>query len=507
MHERSRSRFFSNTLALVLQTVVATLLTLVQVKVLSNFLPKDEFGLFVSLRGLSLLISMLAANGIPQVLVRFLPVSEARGDVRSALRTGTVALLLGTTLVVLLCLLAHVCRRQLFGFADMAIEETTYFWFYVTTVGVAVKLILYGAFNGLRRLSTQTVLEVTSLAAALAWIVAMRNDLSVGLLFRILGVVQVATLALGVPVYYALVRRSHGEGEEGGERPTRHTYVEYWLWATGLSLVALAFTDVDRYLLAHVLTLESLALFHIVSRISRLANRLLGVANLSLQPEISRLDAEARRQSIAASTAIFLKFNTVLAVVAAVAIAGFAGELISLVASPDYLPASALLVVLALSLPITTMTAPLTTAMKATDRVRDALWTDLAWAGAYVLLIFFLGARYGLIGVGAAQVAAAGTQLLLAARLSRLSVAGVLAEVGVKLALSAALVFWPVFASPLLGWGGTATVVLKALLFVIGCAAFVIVTRRVTIFTGPERRTMDDVLRARGLGALARLYS
>ena len=89
MESHKRSRFFSNTVALIVQTVVATVVTLVQVKILSNSLSKDTFGLFVSLRGLSLLISMLAANGLPALLVRFLPAYErAAGNGRTHHRPG-----------------------------------------------------------------------------------------------------------------------------------------------------------------------------------------------------------------------------------------------------------------------------------------------------------------------------------------------------------------------------------------------------------------------------------
>ena len=92
MPARGQSRFFSNTIALAFQTGMATVLTLLQVKILATHLPQAEFGLFASLRGLSLFLSLLAANGIPQLLVRFLPAHEsgARPGWRSAVESHRV---------------------------------------------------------------------------------------------------------------------------------------------------------------------------------------------------------------------------------------------------------------------------------------------------------------------------------------------------------------------------------------------------------------------------------
>ena len=85
-----RSRFVGNTAVLVVSTVLATALTLAQMKILAAGLALSVFGLFASLRGLSLLIAMLAANGFPQVLTRFLPEYAARGQRATAARTASL---------------------------------------------------------------------------------------------------------------------------------------------------------------------------------------------------------------------------------------------------------------------------------------------------------------------------------------------------------------------------------------------------------------------------------
>jgi len=209
--------------------------------------------------------------------------------------------------------------------------------------------------------------------------------------------------------------------ETGNGGPDRQFsgYGSYWLGATGLSLVAVAFTDVDRYLLSRVLTLEILSQFHIGSRVLRLANRFMSVPVLSFQPEVTRLDTEHRSETILSSTRVFLKFNAAVAWVVALTIWAFAPEIVRLVSSQRYLAAVPLLRILVLSIPLTAMTAPLTTVMKAGNRVKQALYCDLVWAVTYLSLMFVLGGVYGLIGVGFAQVAASLCQIILAAVLSR----------------------------------------------------------------------------------------
>jgi O-antigen/teichoic acid export membrane protein len=192
------------------------------------------------------------------------------------------------------------------------------------------------------------------------------------------------------------------------------------------------------------LSLELLAAFHVGSRVGRLANRLLGAANLAFQPEVTRLDAEGRGARVVESTRIFIKFNTALSLWMTSALVVFARDVIVIVSSAAYDTAVPLLVLFALSLPLSTMTAPLTSVMKAVDQVRGALWCDLAWAVCYVGLIFALAPAFGLVGVGYAQVAACAVQLALALRLSRLPFGpGEVLRLSWKLVLSGGAAFLP----------------------------------------------------------------
>jgi O-antigen/teichoic acid export membrane protein len=292
-----------------------------------------------------------------------------------------------------------------------------------------------------------------------------------------------------------------------GEANWRHRYLSYLVWAVGLSLVALAFTDVDRYLLAQVISLELLALFHIGSRVGRLANRLLGVANIAFQPEVTRLDTEGREETVVRSTRIFLKFNSAIAVFVTAFIVIFAREIIVLVSSDGYTGAVPLLVILAVSFPLTTMTAPITSVMKALDQIREALLCDLAWAVAYVVLIVALAPPLGLVGVGLAHLCACVAQLLLAVRISKLPLASrYVFGLGARLFAAGLVSFVPVLLidavieTSSIWFSG-----LEVLLFVSGALVFRRMLRALNVFDPNERSTLADLLEARRLGIIGRL--
>jgi O-antigen/teichoic acid export membrane protein len=503
--QRGRSRFFSNTVALVIQTIVATLLTLAQVKILSNFLDQSVFGLFASLRGFSLLLAMLAANGLPQLLVRFVPEHESRGDRRSAASLSAICFGVSTLLLVLLCVLAYALRPWVLSYLGSdALSHGLIGWFAVSTLAVMLKQVLYGGLNGLRRLTIQVVIELASLAAVLVWIAIARQHLTLPLLFKILGTVHGLSIVAGLPVYFSLLKKT-GEAKTDADGSPR--YGSYMLWATGISLVAVAFTDVDRYLLAQVLSLELLALFHIGARVARLGHRLLGVANLAFQPEVTRIFAEGRQSEIGNATRLFMKFNVAVSMVIVAGLVLFANEIIIVVTSRAYLAAVPLMLILTASLPITTLTAPITSVMKALDQVRAALLADLAWAVTYIGMIFALGPSYGLKGIGMAALFASAVQLVVALRSSQLAIGvDLVARALAKLALSASLAWTPVYVSGLLVSGAVAEPLVKILLFIIGLVLYQRMLRITAFFDESEKSTLGSILRARGLGLCTRIF-
>ena len=130
-----------------------------------------------------------------------------------------------------------------------------------------------------------------SAGVVLALIVYHRDTLDIVSLIRILGAVNGVAALIGLMIFFGWIlgtvkRKERGEAQTNGSRASE--YRSYVLWASALSFVSFSFTDVDRYILAQVLTLEVLALFDVGVRPIRLANRLLCISNVAFQPEVTR---------------------------------------------------------------------------------------------------------------------------------------------------------------------------------------------------------------------------
>jgi len=507
----SRSRFVSNTTALGVAAVLTTILTLAQVKILAGFLSKGAFGLFASLRGLSLLFSMVAANGLPQLLTRFLPSLQVEGRKASMLQISLVSIAVASGLLVLCVAFVHLFRASVFADVDPNVGGGAFmFWFYATTVGVALKLVIYGGFGGLRRMDAQVILETVSMAIQIVWLFIIRDELSVSAAFRVFGVVSVATVIVGLPWFLVLsTRDATGVVEPRPAIPSeRAVYLKYWVGATGLSIVAMAFTDVDRYILSQVIAFEVLGLFHVASRIAHIAKRFLGLPALAFQPEVTRLDAEGRDADVRLSTRVFVKFNIVVSVLTAGLVIVYAPEIIRVVASSEYLDAFWLVVLFALSVPLSAMTAPLTTLMKARDEVVAAFWCDLVWALSYVIALVALTSSIGIIGAGVAMFVACVAQLVTAVGLSRLPrservSASALLQTVVAVALALAPIavvsqYWAL--SPGANFAVKVGLALPALLL------FRWLMSLRSVFSTDERSRLVAVLSQRGLKPLAVVF-
>jgi O-antigen/teichoic acid export membrane protein len=147
---------------------------------------------------------------------------------------------------------------------------------------------------------------------------------------------------------------------------------------------------------------------------------------------------------VALSTRAFFKASVLASVFAAAGIVVYADDLIRLASNENFLGARTTLWLMAASIPLSAMTAPMTGIMKALDGVRSALACDLAWACVYIILLVMLAAAFGVVGAGIAQLSACAVQLLLAMRLSpvRPRVSETAAVVGKSL-VSALLAFAP----------------------------------------------------------------
>jgi O-antigen/teichoic acid export membrane protein len=233
----------------------------------------------------------------------------------------------------------------------------------------------------------------------------------------------------------------------------------------------------------------------VASRVARLVNRFIGLPVLAFQPEVTRVASEGRQEVVALSTRAFCKAMTAVAVFAALAVAVYADDVIVLASNESFLGARTTLWLLAASIPLSAMTAPLTAVMKALDGVRAAFACDLAWALVYLTLLLALASPLGVAGAGVAQLSACVVQLFLAARLAPVRPrVGEMIATAVKAAVCAAVALAPVVA---LGAVGAPRPLAWALALP-AAWLFVRATRRVRVLSHEERTRMTELLRGHG---------
>ncbi|UCF06671.1 MAG: lipopolysaccharide biosynthesis protein [bacterium] len=416
-----RSKIAENTLSLTASGAGSAVLAIIQLSILSRSLEGDLFGLFVALRGFSLLLGTVVLIGLPQVLVRFLPSYQSRGMRDRALILFTVS----TGLVLLLGYLIHIGSPVWAEWMPEDVGGLVAFprvtlWVTLASVMLAMKMLLYGGFNGLREMRMQMVLELLYHVLLTVFIFAARHRLGVTLLFQIICVLNTFVFLMGLPVFVRLARRLIPAGGAGGDSGLiLPPLVPYWLGSILLSFVSLAFTDVDRYVMSAVLPLSAISIFHVASRINNLLRRFLGIPVIAAQPEITRIYEEGRWEELAGKIGLFTK-GTIIASLFVSALMTITGrDIITVLSGDRYISGYRVLLVLLVTVPIAAVIAPLLATMRSLHFMKWAVLCDFIWMAVYFGTFFFLVSWWGVIGMAVAQVTASCCQLLAAVLLAR----------------------------------------------------------------------------------------
>jgi len=498
--DTSRSRIAENTVALAVAGALQMVFTLIQLGVLSRYLGTERFGLYVALRGFSLLLTTVILVGFPQVLIRYLPSFQKRG------RSGSAAvwLLLFSMAVIVLGTALLFSIRQWIGIMPetLAVSEGTARWMVLASIALGLKLILYGGLSGLREMRLQMIFEVVFQILFTALILLQRGSLDVKFLFIVLFALNSLVWLAGVPVYMTILRKSFPKGEgmaAGGI--VLPSPAGYWGSALALSYAALAFSDVDRFVMSSLLPVAAISVYHVASRINQLIKRFLGFPVVALQPELTRIYEEGRWDELSGRIGLFTKASVTAALATTAVVASTGGVMITLISGPEYPGAYRLLLVLLPTVPVAALIAPLTAAMKGLHYMKWAVVCDLSWMVVYFAGLFILLPRYGLIGTAVAQVAASTVQACAAVFLSRRE--GLYVRGGGPAMLRALIV------SVLFAGGGAAACSAWGLPAATACivlAPFLLRTaiKKLSLFDPAEARALVEMLRGRPGSGLVR---
>jgi len=451
--ERSRSRIAENTVALAVAGAMQIVFTLVQLSMLSRHLGGERFGLYVALRGFSLLLTTVIIVGFPQVLVRYLPSFQRRGNRGAA---AAWLLLFSAAVIALAAVLLYSAPRWA-GLmpSSLSVPGGTLRWMVLASAALGLKLVLFGGFSGLREMRMQMIFELAFQVLLTAFVLVWRDRLGVEMLFKAMFVLNALTWAVGVPAYLLIMRASFSHGEEGAAGGVvLPPLAGYWGSALALSYAALAFSDVDRFMMSSLLPIAAISVYHVASRINQLIKRFLGFPVVALQPELTRIYEEGRWDDLSGRIGLFTKASVTAALAIAAVAAAIGGVMISLISGPGYTGAYRLLLLLLPTVPAAAFIAPLTAAMKGLHYMKWAVVCDLSWMAVYFSGLFIIVPHAGLTGTAAAQLAASAVQAAVAVLLARRE--GLFPGTGgaaMLRALGASIVFAAAGAAACAAWG------------------------------------------------------
>ncbi len=415
------SRIAENTIFLALSNAGSLIFTLIQLAILSRFLRREVFGLFVALRGFSLLLATVALLGLRQVLIRYFPSCQQRSQ-----RNKAVGLFLFSTLVVLAAGAAIYATGGWWEslipgkVSSYGLEGELLYWVILASIALGLKMLLYGGFNGLRVMRFQMIFELVYLAALTTFIVYSRESLSVLYLFKAIFILSALVFISGIPVLICQIMK-HIPSRitrrvEGVELPPLFSY---WMGALTMSLVALAFTDVDRFVMSSLLPLTAVSLFHVASRINSLLKRFLAIPVVAAQPEITRVYEEGRWDKISVRIGLFTKLILLISLSAIGITAVIGRDVIHIISGPEYSGAYLVMLILLLTVPLAAISAPLIAAMRGLNHIKWAVLCDFIWMACYFGTFAFFVSWWGISGMAVAQVVASLGQLALAVYVAR----------------------------------------------------------------------------------------
>jgi len=399
------SRAGSNALWLLLQGLAGSVFGLLQMKLFTVSLGAEVFSRFLVLRGFAVLLAALGGLGLPSLAQRFLPQLEVRGERARLLRVAILVTALSLAAFALTALLARLFWAPLAGrFAPAAGEGGLYGATILLALALALAELAAGLYQGVRRMGPLAVAEFLSLAGLTVHLYLVRGGLDAAGALRLFAwwflgraVLLLALLPLWLPP-------ASREAAGAPLRITRRQLADYWLYSLPLRWLGIAYFELDRYVVGLVAALELVALFHVPARLVGVSKRFLAAPVLSFQAEVSRLYEERRERELARRLRLLVRGQLAVSLWLAAALFLAGRPLILLLSTERYLMALPLLGLLLLTLPLGSLVAALEGALRGLDGLGAVLLGNLLWALAYYgALPWFIG-RWGLAGLGYAQL-------------------------------------------------------------------------------------------------------
>jgi len=400
------TRIRTNTLALGSSFFFTAFLAFLQVKILTNSLDQTSFGVWSAVVAVGALLASVSEMGLPWTLVRYGAKFGAEG------RTARLASLYAFALrvfvfslsgVVFLLLLVGPGIAGLLGGGPM--DRSLLILGYLTISAGSLRAFNNASFRGLRSMPSIAGIEISlAFLVTLAYFI-FRNDLTVarvltitlvlGLTFAVVGMVLLRRLFRGVP-----------RPEPPDMSPILPEIRHFWIGAAVSGILLISIEQLDKPILATLVSFQELAIFHVAARLSLFARRLIAVPFQVMNPEVTHKWESHRRDELTRDMELFTKLALGLGLSMVVFLAVFARPLLLLISSPEFLEGVPVLWVFTAVIPLLCLHQPLVMFLRATGKVWYASASDVTWLLVYLGLGSVLVGSFGLPGFVAGQVAA-----------------------------------------------------------------------------------------------------
>jgi O-antigen/teichoic acid export membrane protein len=402
------SRIRANTLALTTSFFVTAFLAFIQVKIVTNYLDKDAVGVWSALVAVGAVLTAFSQLGLPFVLVRYGAKFDAEGRLGRLQRLWWFAVIVhlpAMAAMVLLLVVAGPALSRVLGEGE--VDRWLLILGYLAAASGSLRAFNNASFRGLRRMTAVAVIEIAFAAMVTAAYFILRDRLTVSLVLVIALASSVLWSLVGV-VHLLRIARPHVQAlpPEDRRRPVLPEIKAYWQGAAATGIFLVAIEQLDKPLLAGLVSFEQLAVFYVAARLALFARRLLYVPFQVMNPEITHKWEGRRRDELRADMELFTKLALGLGLSLLVFLGVFARPLILLISTPDFLSGAPVLWVFLGVLPLICLHQPMVMFLRATGHVWHAFVGDSAWLLTYLGLGALLVRPLGLPGFVAGQIVA-----------------------------------------------------------------------------------------------------
>lgn len=391
-----------NSLILLVFLFLHQLLVLIQLKILTNWLGKNQLGQYFTLLAIAAIISIFIQLGLPFVASRFIAKYKALSQNLTAKKlvffSWIVILFSGAALL----LLNFLFSKKVLG-TIYAIPPSSYLltWAIVLNIVISFKAITYSSFYGLQKMEFPAITE-TLIALGIGLLLFLfRFELSV---LKVLQINFLVNLIFSVFLSLFLILTLKGNSEKTPKINLLGDIKSFWLGAVATSFLSIALSYTDQILISMLLSYSSVAIFFLASKTISLSRQIIAIPLDAFSPEITRKWELNLKQNLEENLRFFTKTIFILAVFLATLTFSLAGPIIYIISSREFGESIAVLMILSLALPLITIFSPINYFFRAIGKIGYSLLVDFIWLFGYLICGFLLLRWKGLFGLAIAFV-------------------------------------------------------------------------------------------------------